>query len=213
MIRRVARAFLLRFRRCRRALRGFRYRLHLHLQRLAGFVEVQGCCQAEVPLVADGSGTVILADGVCLGFWMAPSSGAGEIRLQARCQSSSIHIGEGSRLSNNVTVIAVQAVRIGNRTRIGDHVLILDSDFHHLDAGRRDAPSPPSAPVLIGDDVWLGSRVTVLKGARIGARSVIAAGAVVTGEIPPDSIAGGIPARVLRTLDSQLPPSSTVPSP
>jgi maltose O-acetyltransferase len=94
----------------------------------------------------------------------------------------------------------VNSVEIGARCLVGDHTLILDSDFHHMDAATRNAPNPPTSPVRIESDVWIGSRVTILKGVRIGARSVIAAGAVVTKSIPPDSVAAGIPAKVVRSI-------------
>lgn len=200
MFQRLSRALLLRLRHQRRILKGHLFRNHLRLLELAGSVRVEGRCRLESPLVADGFGVVTLADDVSFGYWMAPRSGAGEVRLQARFAPSMIRVGEGSSFSNNVTVIAVQGVHIGRRARIGDHVLILDSDFHHLEASRRDAPNPPSAPVHIDEDVWIGSRVIVLKGVRIGSRAVIAAGAVVTSDIPADSIAAGVPARVRRSI-------------
>ena len=55
------------------------------------------------------------------------------------------------------------------------------------------------APVAIGDDVWLGARVIVLKGVTIGDGAIVGAGSVVTRDIPPWSIAGGQPAKVIRT--------------
>ena len=58
------------------------------------------------------------------------------------------------------------------------------------------------APIVIEDDVWMGAHCIVLKGVRIGARSVIGAGSVVTKDIPSDSIAVGNPARVVRTFSS-----------
>nr|WP_287220247.1 DapH/DapD/GlmU-related protein [Mesorhizobium sp.] len=60
-----------------------------------------------------------------------------------------------------------------------------------------------SLPVRIGDDVWLSAGVIVLKGTSIGARSVIAAGSVVTKDIPPDTLAAGVPARPVRKLSSE----------
>jgi acetyltransferase-like isoleucine patch superfamily enzyme len=59
--------------------------------------------------------------------------------------------------------------------------------------------------VILEDDVWLGSRVTILKGVRTGARSTIAAGAVVSRDIPPDSIAGGVPAKVIKSIAGSKP--------
>jgi acetyltransferase-like isoleucine patch superfamily enzyme len=79
--------------------------------------------------------------------------------------------------------------------------MISDTDWHPVDPASRAAGGlGASLPVTIGDDVWLGANVLVLKGARIGAGSSIAANSVVTGEIPPGVLAGGVPARVIRPL-------------
>jgi acetyltransferase-like isoleucine patch superfamily enzyme len=91
----------------------------------------------------------------------------------------------------------------------------MDSDTHPLDylkrrrnyactrqnmSERELAELNPSAPIVIEDDVWIGARCQILKGVTIGARSVIAAGSVVTKDIPSDVVAGGVPCRVIRNL-------------
>jgi acetyltransferase-like isoleucine patch superfamily enzyme len=63
----------------------------------------------------------------------------------------------------------------------------------------------PSLPVVLEQGVWLGARVTVLKGVTIGRSSVVAAGSVVTRDIPPGVLAGGMPAKVLRKLEFRSP--------
>ena len=165
----------------------------------------EGPCQLDSPLNADGSGVVRLHSNVKIGYALAPKTGNGEVRLLARQPSSEISVGPRTKFSNNVTVIAVEAVHFGARCLIGDHGLILDSDFHHADAALRHAPGGPTSPVILEDDVWVGSRVTILKGVRIGARSIIAAGAVVSRDIPPDSIAGGVPAKVIKSIAGSKP--------
>jgi len=180
---------------CRRSL----LKLRLSRLRLLRKVDVSEPCRLDAPLIADGWGVVTLASNVGIGYHLAPCTGAGEIRLQARYPASRINLGESTVLSNNVTIIAVECVEIGPRCLIGDHTLIMDSDFHHADPARRNVPNPPTARVSIEQDVWIGSRVTILKGVRIGARSIIGAGAVVTTNIPPDSIAAGVPAKVIRS--------------
>jgi maltose O-acetyltransferase len=76
----------------------------------------------------------------------------------------------------------------------------MDNDFHTVELSRRDAV-PPSADVVLEPHVWIGNRVTILKGVRIGYGSIVAAGSVVTRSIPPMSIAGGVPAKVIRPLE------------
>ena len=100
---------------------------------------------------------------------------------------------------------AAESIIIGSRVMAGVNTFISDTDWHPLEPARRAAgDAGATAPVEIGDDVWLGANVTVLKGARIGAGTTIAANSVVTGEIPPGVVAGGVPARVLRVLNTGL---------
>lgn len=92
---------------------------------------------------------------------------------------------------------------IGNRVRIGGNCTIIDSDVHDIDFLARANLRPhdiKNAPIVIEDDVWLGTNVTVLKGVTIGARSIIGAGSVVTKSIPADCIAAGNPCKVVKSI-------------
>lgn len=86
--------------------------------------------------------------------------------------------------------------------RFGERVSIHDSDHEFepvpISAEMRDASS--SSPISIGDRVWIGANSVILRGASIGADSVIAAGSVVRGSIPPGVLAAGVPAKVIRPL-------------
>jgi maltose O-acetyltransferase len=77
--------------------------------------------------------------------------------------------------------------------------MIMDNNFHRLEPERR-LETPPSAPVHLGENVWLGGRVIVLPGVTIGDHSVVAAGSVVTHDVPERTIVAGVPARIVRTL-------------
>ena len=83
---------------------------------------------------------------------------------------------------------------------IGDSVQIVDADFHGIKPSERRGFSGDVKSVRIGTNVWLGSRVIVLKGVTIGNDSIIAAGAVVVSDIPSSVIAGGVPAKVIKNL-------------
>jgi len=85
-------------------------------------------------------------------------------------------------------------IKIGDGVAIGPDVIIRDSDAH-----RFQGDHIAGAPVIIEDRVWLGARVVVLKGVTIGKGSVIGTGAVVTKSIPPNCLAVGVPARVVKT--------------
>ena len=114
--------------------------------------------------------------------------------------SGKISIGDNVGISG-ASIFCVENIAIGNNVLIGVNCNIFDTDFHAVDyLDRRHGRGTLSAPVAIEDDVWLCANVTVLKGVRIGARSVIAAGSVVTSDIPSDCLAGGVPCKVIRSL-------------
>ena len=109
-----------------------------------------------------------------------------------------LEIGSGVFLNYGCSISAHTAVRIGDRCLIGQYAIIMDCDHHDPD-GSEGHGSP--RPIVIEDHVWMGARVTVLKGVTIGARSVIGAGSVVTHDIPPGVLAAGLPARVIKRVD------------
>jgi acetyltransferase-like isoleucine patch superfamily enzyme len=102
-----------------------------------------------------------------------------------------LHLGSGF-FNNGSLVVCTNKIAIGDMCIFGEQLVMRDDDSHYID------DHPRSAPITIGDRVWVGARVTILKGVTIGEGSIIAAGAVVTREVPPRSLAGGVPARVLR---------------
>tara|TARA_R110001606_G_scaffold314556_6_gene461332 strand:+ start:9774 stop:10334 length:561 start_codon:yes stop_codon:yes gene_type:complete len=110
---------------------------------------------------------------------------------------ASLTIGDRVGMSG-AAIYASERIIIGNDVLLGANVKIYDTDFHPLSAADRLASKPSAtAPVEIHDAVWLGANVTVLKGVTIGARTVVAAGSIVTKDLPPDVLAAGIPARVI----------------
>ena len=172
----------------------------LQAEMAGGTIVVGRKVKLDVPVRVDGKGSVELEDHVCIGTTLAAKLGTGEAVLQARHSDSIIRIGAGTFTNNNIAVYSCEQIEIGRECLIAEFVSIYDSDFHEIDPGRRRASDGPSAPVKIGDRVWLGSRVMVLKGVEIGDDSVIAAGAVVTNSIPPGVIAAGVPAKVIRSI-------------
>lgn len=90
------------------------------------------------------------------------------------------------------------AIRIGDGVRIAPHAMLIAAN-HRFDPGTPiHRQGMDWAPITVGDDVWIAGRVTVTAGVRIGAGSVLAAGAVVTRDVPPGSVAAGVPAQVIR---------------
>jgi len=112
---------------------------------------------------------------------------------------ATLDIGSETFINYGCSISAGELVRIGPRCNIGSHVIIMDNDFHSLDPEHR-LDVPPSAPIIVEENVWIGVRATVLRGVTIGAGSVVAAGSVVTKDVPPRTLVGGLPAKVIREL-------------
>lgn len=108
-----------------------------------------------------------------------------------------ITIGDNTFINSGTSIGSLSSVTIGNNVAIGNYVLIMDADFHnpvdHTLPGAK-------APIVIEDDVWIGARVTILKGVTIGKHAVVAAGAVVTKDVPAGALVGGVPAKLIRYL-------------
>jgi acetyltransferase-like isoleucine patch superfamily enzyme len=119
-------------------------------------------------------------------------------------------------LLNGALVMAEERIEIGSHCLISWNVGIADSDFHPLEPAQRivdshalapffkNRPARPkirTAPVIIGDNVWIGMNAVILKGVTIGENSVVAAGAVVTKSVPPNVVVAGNPAVVTKQLD------------
>ena len=112
-------------------------------------------------------------------------------------------IGEGTIIHLYFHCGAAESVTIGRDVLIAGRVYITDHD-HVFD----DPEWPPryskrleSAPVVIEDGAWLGEGCVILKGVRVGRRAVVGANAVVTKEVPPFTVVGGVPARIIRRID------------
>jgi len=101
-------------------------------------------------------------------------------------------------------MFCAQEIVIEDYVNLGAGAMIYDTDFHPIDAQarrRHDITQIGSAPVRICKDVWVGANATILKGVTIGERSIVGAGSVVTKDVPPDSIVGGAPAKVVKKLN------------
>ena len=114
-----------------------------------------------------------------------------------------IHVGDNFFANYNVTILDNVSVTIGNHVMIAPHTVITTIN-HPLSPAKRRKSIGVTAPIKIGDDVWIGSNVTILPGVTIGNNVVIAAGAVVTKNIPDNSLYGGVPAKLIRTLENDV---------
>lgn len=111
---------------------------------------------------------------------------------------NSVYVGPNAYFSASVSYI-----KIGNKVVIGPNVTIMGGDHNTSVIGKyifdvSNKRVEDDQPVIIEDDVWIGCNVTILKGVVIGSGSVIAAGSVVTKSIPSNSVAAGVPAKVIK---------------
>jgi maltose O-acetyltransferase len=137
-------------------------------------------------------GRLVIADRVRLFSTITPI----EIAVET---GGTLEIGSRAFINYGCSIAATSLVRIGARCNIGTYVMMMDNDFHSLEPERRDE-RPPSAPIILEDNVWVGGRVIVLRGVTIGAGSVVAAGSVVTRDVPPRTVVAGVPAKPVRSL-------------
>lgn len=152
------------------------------------------------PVLLRGKGTISFGDKVQIGVLASPCFYSHYAYIEARTPQSKITIGNQVTLNNGFSAEAMGEITIKDKVLIGVHCAILDNDGHALDPNQRESGLPSVKPVMICENVFIGDRVTILKGVTIGANSVIGSGAVVTHDIPENVIAAGNPARVIRNI-------------
>lgn len=117
-------------------------------------------------------------------------------------ENARITIGNNVGMSSTV-LWAHESITIGDHVKIGGNSILIDTDSHNMDYLVRRGQYTDwgvSKPIVIEDDAFIGVNCIILKGVTIGARSIIAAGSVVTKSIPADCVAGGNPAKVIKSL-------------
>ena len=116
-----------------------------------------------------------------------------------------VMVGDNTYLGPGLTVSVAERITVGSHCHISSEVSLYDNDTHPLDPEKRVAHEPVASedvrPVIIGDHVWIGEGVIVLKGVTVGDRAVIGAGSVVTKDVPTGSVVAGNPARVVKKAD------------
>ncbi len=137
-----------------------------------------------------GSGKVSLGDGVALDGSIVPI----EFRTYAGGQ---IIVGAQTFINYGSSIAAHLQVTIGEHCHLGHYTFIIDNNQHQL---AQHLELPPSKPVVIEDNVWIGSHVIVLPGVRIGSRAVVGAGSVVTKDVTANCLVAGNPLRIIRKL-------------
>lgn len=149
----------------------------------------------DLPLIF-GSGRIIIGDDVHIGnknaWFVAPNL----------FPMPELIIGSGTHISYQVGISVESQVEIGRNCLIAGETMMFDNDSHgiYCDDGRK-LTKDNVAPIKICDNVWIGLRSIIMKGVTIGEGAVIAAGSVVTKDIPPRTLAGGNPARIIKKIE------------
>ena len=108
-------------------------------------------------------------------------------------------IGDHTRIGLHNTIIG--PVNIGHHVNLAQGITVTALNHNFEDSEKRiDEQGVSTTPVVIEDDVWIGANAVILPGVRVGTHSVVAAGAVVTKEVPPHSIVAGIPAKIIKKI-------------
>ncbi|MCB8984703.1 MAG: hypothetical protein H6659_12815 [Ardenticatenaceae bacterium] len=157
------------------------------------------------PIIQRYRGSVItIGKGVELrsGYGTNPLAPNHPVVLATRKPTAQIHIGNNCGFTGT-TLVAAEAITIGNRVLVGANSTIADTDFHPLQPAARvqDILNGAHKPIVIEDDVFVGMNCLILKGVTIGTGSVIGAGSVVTRDVPPGVVVAGNPAAIVRKLD------------
>lgn len=109
-----------------------------------------------------------------------------------------IEIGDGVFINHGASLSAHKLIRIGNGCQIGAYACMMDNDYHQVENRERLGDS---RPIVLGENVWLGVRVVILKGVNVGNNAVIGAGSVVTDDVPANTVVGGVPAKTIRSFE------------
>jgi acetyltransferase-like isoleucine patch superfamily enzyme len=125
------------------------------------------------------------------------------IEALGRSRDARIEIGDGTSIQMYFHCGAAESVKIGRDVLIAGRVYISDHDhvFDDWEQPARHAKGLVTKPVVIEDGVWLGEGCVILKGVTVGSRSVVGANAVVTKDVPPGTVVGGVPAKVMRKIE------------
>ena len=178
----------------------FKFKIFVYGKILSNTSIVCGKATINQPTLFLGTGQINIADCVSFGYNPSPFFYSGYMHIEARGKTSIVEIGENTYINNSATIISEGAkISIGKDCLIGPNFTCFDSDFHRIEPHLRlTAPTPKS--VTIGDNVFIGASVTILKGVSIGKNCVVGGGSVVTKSFPDNCVIVGSPARVVKML-------------
>ena len=110
-----------------------------------------------------------------------------------------LHIGADCVINSPLFLDLSAEIRIGDRVSIGHHCVFVTAQ-HEVGPAIFRAGTNTGHPILVEDNCWIAARSTILPGVRVGRSSIVASGAVVPDDVPPNALVGGIPARLIKNL-------------
>lgn len=178
------------------SMRRFKYKMLS-----GGHQQLKGSPILRQPLMIKGEGFIYVGDKVQIGYESSSGFWSSYAYFDTRGKAE-IRIGDQVMINNNVALTADGAsIEIGSHTVTGINLSVMTSDGHSLDPAHRHDGKAKCLPVSIGEHVFIGDNVTILKGVKIGNNAVIGANSLVIKDIPENTIASGNPCNVLRILD------------
>jgi len=143
-------------------------------------------------------GNIVLGSSIVLHSY--PNGSIYRTAINTYLPDAVVTIGDNCRL-NGIIIHCNQRVTVGANCMFGPGTVIVDNDSHRVCISYFERMKQPlSKPIVIGNNVWVGMNCIILKGVTIGANAIIAAGSVVTKDVPANCLYGGNPAHLIRTL-------------
>lgn len=156
--------------------------------------EFRGKCHiSKVP----GSSIKIGRGFRCFSVYQEPSLLKCNTSIQTNDEKAQLIIGDNVGIGGT-KISCFKKILIGNNVKVGGNTTIMDGDYHS-----EDYRSGQPKEIVIEDNVWIGYSCLILKGVHIGKNSVIGAGSVVTKDIPEDTIAAGVPCKIIKHIDNE----------
>jgi len=174
------------------------YLSHRIRVRVAGAVSSKGVCM--IGIFSNQLGLDNRAGGQFIVGRYGRFEAGYNVRISRGCRiyvNGSLSIGDLTYINPMCIILAQTRITIGRNCAISWNFQAIDGDLHTVMMDGTDKSN--AEPITIGDQVWIGANVIVLKGVEIGAHSIVAAGSVVTRSFPPGSLIGGNPARLIRS--------------
>lgn len=161
----------------------------------------QGHFKAFQPVVLRGKGEITFGKGVNIGVINSPLFYNTYAYIESRTKDAKITFGNNININNSFSIVSENEILIMDDVLIGYNCTISDSNFHNLEIEKRKRTDPEPKKVVIGNNVFIGNNVTLLKGVEIGDNCVVASGAIVTKSFPENVVIGGCPAEIINKLD------------